>query len=415
MKIAELLEKRGRLVTEAREIITAAESGKRDMTDEERAKHGQLLDEAKRCLADVDVLRRQEQEERSVAEAQAAHEANARDARDGKNGNEATATPEQRQMVAFGRFLRGSNPFVGEGAEEMRNLQAGSDTDGGFIVAPEQVGSSLVQALDAQTFVRASAMVVPAPNAVSLGVPTLDSDPDDADWTTELETGAEDDGMKLGKRSLTPHPLAKRIRVSRELTRVSSIDVVGLTVARLAYKFGIAQEKGFLVGDGNNKPLGLFVSSDKGIPASRNVAEGNTQNAITLTGLQATKYSLRSGYRSQAEWLFHTDAIKQIASIKDGDGRFIWQPSVVEGQPDKLLGRPFHESEFAPNAFTAGSTVGLFGDLSYYMIADAIGALELQRLDELYATTNQIGFIGRQHTDGMPILAEAFSRVALAA
>jgi hypothetical protein len=40
--------------------------------------------------------------------------------------------------------------------------------------------------------------------------------------------------------------------------------------------------------------------------------------------------------------------------------------------------------------------------------------MEMQRLVELYAATNQIGFIGRKETDGMPVLAEAFVRVTLA-
>ena len=40
--------------------------------------------------------------------------------------------------------------------------------------------------------------------------------------------------------------------------------------------------------------------------------------------------------------------------------------------------------------------------------------MELQRLDELYAATNQVGFIGRMELDGMPVLAEAFTRVTLA-
>ena len=37
----------------------------------------------------------------------------------------------------------------------------------------------------------------------------------------------------------------------------------------------------------------------------------------------------------------------------------------------------------------------------------------IQRLNELYARTNQVGFIGRLETDGMPVLGEAFARVKL--
>jgi HK97 family phage major capsid protein len=70
-------------------------------------------------------------------------------------------------------------------------------------------------------------------------------------------------------------------------------------------------------------------------------------------------------------------------------------------------------SEYAPNTFTTGLYVGLIGDWSQYWIVDALD-LTIQRLVELYAETNQTGFIGRMETDGAPVLAEAFARVKLA-
>ena len=69
-------------------------------------------------------------------------------------------------------------------------------------------------------------------------------------------------------------------------------------------------------------------------------------------------------------------------------------------------------SEYAPSTFTTGLYVGIIGDFQWYWIAESL-RFELQRLDELYAATNQVGFIGRLEADGMPVLAEAFTRVAL--
>ena len=78
-----------------------------------------------------------------------------------------------------------------------------------------------------------------------------------------------------------------------------------------------------------------------------------------------------------------------------------------------LLGRPMVMSEYAPNTFTTGLYVGMFADFSHYWIADSL-ALQIRRLNELFALTNQIGIIGRLESDGMPVLAEAFARVKLA-
>jgi HK97 family phage major capsid protein len=104
--------------------------------------------------------------------------------------------------------------------------------------------------------------------------------------------------------------------------------------------------------------------------------------------------------------------MKQIAKLKDGDGQYIWRVSVREGEPDRLLGLGYRESEYAPNTFTTGLYVGILGDFKNYWIAETLN-VTIQRLVELYAATNQTGFIGRQEVDGMPALEEAFVRVKL--
>ena len=83
------------------------------------------------------------------------------------------------------------------------------------------------------------------------------------------------------------------------------------------------------------------------------------------------------------------------------------------GEPDRLLNVPIFMSEFAPNTFTTGQFVGIIGDFRFYWIADAFD-MEIQSLLELYARTNQTGFIARLKTDGMPQIEEAFARVTLA-
>jgi HK97 family phage major capsid protein len=125
------------------------------------------------------------------------------------------------------------------------------------------------------------------------------------------------------------------------------------------------------------------------------------------------KYTLKAGYWPRARWIFHRDAVKQLAKLQDDTGRYLWQNAIQLGQPDMLFGVPLFVSEYAPNTFTTGLYVGIIGDFSNYWIADALD-FSTQRLNELYAATNQTGFIGRLESDGMPVLAEAFVRVKLA-
>ncbi len=85
---------------------------------------------------------------------------------------------------------------------------------------------------------------------------------------------------------------------------------------------------------------------------------------------------------------------------------------MILGTPDTILGLPVDESEYAPNTFTTTLYVGALCNWSNYWIAELQG-VEMQRLNELYAGTSQIGFIGRMYVDGAPVLAESFVRVKL--
>ena len=102
-----------------------------------------------------------------------------------------------------------------------------------------------------------------------------------------------------------------------------------------------------------------------------------------------------------------------ISKLKHGDGHYMLQVGLAQdGGFDRLLGLPVAESERVPNTFTSGLYVGLLGDFRHYTIVDGLD-MDMQRLDELHARTNQVGFIGRLKTDGAPTLSEAFARVKL--
>jgi HK97 family phage major capsid protein len=311
--------------------------------------------------------------------------------------------------AAYAQFLRGGMASVGP--DGVRALQAGTGAEGGYLATPMQTAAGIIIALNNLVWLRQLATTYAVPTAAALGVVSLDTDPADADWTSELATGSEDSSMAFGKRQLTPHPMAKRVKVSEKLMRMAS-GAEQIVQDRIAYKCSITEEKGFIVGSGAGQPLGVFTASVDGVPTSRDFTCGTT-TAITSAGLITMKYALRAPYRRKAQWLFHRDGIKQIALLTDTTNVPIWLPSLREGQPDTLLGHPVAESEYAPNTFTTGLYVGMFADFSNYVIADALD-IRIVRLNELYAETGQVGFIARKETDGQPALAEGFVRGKLA-
>lgn len=463
MRSVELRKQRAKLIEDARAIDKKATAEKRSLTAEERGNFDKALADAEELMKDVERFEKLESEERALAlatgttiaggEGEDAEEAEERSeftARElafldkfaeraaiaqnerrasGRQSDferryqpyEAADRERRGRMVkakvderaAFGRYLRGGLAALSE--VERRALEATDATQGGSLVSPISFQRDLIKFIDDTVYLRSLGTVRTLVGAKSIGFPSLDADPADADWTSEIGTGSEDSSMRTGGREMAPHALAKRIKVSNKLLNLDA-SAESLVRDRLAYKFGVSMEKAGLTGDGSGKPLGIFVANAAGISSARNVTATATQ-VITSDLLFNVKYALKGQYQARASWLLHRDAVKMIAKLRDGSGgagtgQYLWQPSIQMGQPDVLLGRPVLQSEFVPNTFTTGLFVGMFGDFSYYWWVDALG-MTLQRLNELYAETNQTGFIGRLESDGMPVLEEAFARMTV--
>jgi len=407
-KIKELLEKRANIWEKAKELVDRAEAENRDFTAEEQVQYDKMFDEMDSLAKRAKRLEDQEKEERELDKPVNAPIKATLGEKDDRSA---------KVMDAFRSYI-----MTGAIRPELRDLQvddgaATGGTLGGYMVPPQQFIAELIKALDNAVFMRRIARVFQVTTSDSLGAPVLDADISDAAWTTEVQdltgVGLLDAAMKFDKRELKPQQLAKSIKVSMKLLRVSAIPVEALVRDRLVYKFATAMENGFLNGGGTTEPLGVFTADANGINTARDFSTGNTATAISADNLIEVKYALKAQYRNGAQWIFHRDAIKMISKLKDGEGQYLWQQGLAAGQPDTILNLPVNESEYAPSTFTTGKYVGILGNFQFYWIAELFG-MEIQRLSELFAATSQVGFIGRMWADGAPVLEEAFARVKLA-
>jgi HK97 family phage major capsid protein len=413
--IRDLQQQRAQRAAQARALLDEAQEAGRDLTGEESATFDRLMNEADGFQQQAERMQRADRHAQLDAGLDEDGDGGDQDGQRGGRGrgreNEGDA-----QTQAFRAYLRGGMGALDE--NQVRSLQMSNNPDGGYLMAPQQFVEQLIQGVDDDVHVRRLATVQTLTTAESLGVPSLDEDLADADWTSELETGSEDDGIKFGKREFRPNPLAKLVKISRTLMRRATMSPEALVQNRMRYKFAATAEKAYMVGDGNKKPLGVFTASAQGISTSRDVTIG-AAGAIPLTVATAdqlidAKYSLKAAYYRDARWMFHRDVVKVIRKVKDSDGQYIWRPGLRDDMNDLIVELPFELSEFAPNTIAADGYVGILGDWSYYWIVDSL-AMEIQRLNELYARTNQFGYIGRLESDGMPVLEEAFIRLKVAA
>lgn len=405
--INSLKQERAELAAKSRAILDACADAGRDMTSEEEKTFDRHMEAADKLEGRISREEKLREHQRQIADQTPPSREN--------NGPDKPEGEDDAGRAAFRQYLIGGRASlnVDQVRAFNRALNMSSDPEGGFLVAPQQFVEQLIQKVDDEVPLRPLATTMTLTQGESLGVPTLDTDLNDADWTSEIATGSQDDAMRFGKRELRPHPLAKRLKVSRTLLRRASLDPEGIVRDRLAYKFAVTQEKAFMTGDGNQKPLGLFTASAQGISTGRDVNINHTGGVLddaAADDLINAKYTLKPQYWRQARWLFHRDLIKNIRKLKDLNDQYLWLPGLAGDRPDTILDVPYVVSEFAPNTISDNSYVGMIGDFSFYWIVDALD-LEIQRLAELYAETNQIGFIGRQEVDGMPVLEEPFVRL----
>lgn len=198
------------------------------------------------------------------------------------------ATPDSRQssprdgkMDAFRQYLRFGRGSLSreelraiETPNEYRDLSAGKDAVGGYMMVPK-FGTEVLRKLDPLVVIRRYAKKHPLTQAGSLGFPTIEAHPDDSEWTTELRPITSDTSMEIGKREFVPHPTRKRILVSEFLLLNSPFSPESTVIDELNMILSQTQEKAFLLGNGVGKPLGVMVASNSGISTSRDVSTGN--------------------------------------------------------------------------------------------------------------------------------------------
>ena len=398
--LRELQELRVKSVHDARALVDLADTAKRVMTEDEERQYTALMADEKRFATEIKRESDLIEAERRMAETTIASEQK-------RDGSPKSPEAELRSVAFHKVLVDGLSSLNGE---EHRSLITGSDTQGGFLLAPQEFMQVLIERVRDDVFVESASTKFTTTNANGLGFPTLETYPGKIKMITEIGEAVEDTALAFGKREFKPHLAKNLIKISDKMLRADGMNAEAIAMNAMSYMISITKEYMYFLGTGNQEPLGLFVASDQGIPTSRDVYTDMTATDFTGDALKNVKYSLKSQYMKTASWLFHRDAVAKIAKIKDGNGDYMFETNSQVGAVDSLLGRPLMMSEYIPNTFTTGLYVGMFGDLSKYYTVNSM-ALRIKRLNELFAATSQVGFIFELEFDGMSVLSEAFARI----
>jgi HK97 family phage major capsid protein len=287
----------------------------------------------------------------------------------------------------------------GEGLDPVikNALQIGTDTEGGYLV-PDEFERTLIEALDEENIFRKLANVI-STSSGDRKIPVVASK-GTASWIDEEGAIPESDDS-FGQVSIGAYKLGTMIKVSEELLNDSVFNLENYIAREFARRIGNKEEDAFFTGDGSGKPTGILAATGGaqiGVTAA-------SATAITIDEVLDLFYSLKSPYRNKSVFVMNDATIKAIRKLKDGQGQYIWQPSLQAGTPDTILNRPVYTSSYVPTIAASAKSI-IFGDFGYYWVADRQGRV-FKRLNELYAATGQVGFVATQRVDGKLILPEA--------
>ena len=309
-----------------------------------------------------------------------------------KNPEQKAGRASDEYKKAFWNQMRGRNTY------EVRNaLQVGELTEGGYTV-PDEFEHQLIEGLEDENIMRGLVHTIRTGSG-DHKIPIVASH-GTGSWVEEEGTIPESDDA-FSQLSLSAHKFATMIRISRELLNDSAFDLAAYIAHEFVRRAGAAEEQAILTGDGSHKPIGLLHAT---LGAETGVTTASA-TAITADELIDMQHSLKSGYRRKACWIMNDATISAIRKLKDGQGQYIWQPGIKEGAPDMLFKQKVLMSNYMP-LIASGNKVILYGDFSYYWLAEREGRT-LERLNELYAVTDQVGFKMTERLDGRLILPEA--------
>ena len=389
MKSQELINKRAKLWEEAKAFLDShenKETGLLSAADKET--YQKMENDMAEYTQAIEIAQRQEALERSMSmpTTQPLVEKPVNDVEEEKPKSfRATKAYSDAMMQAFrSKFKRISNV-----------LQEGVDVDGGYLV-PEELDRKIVDKLNEENIFRKFADVVKTGSERKINI--ADGDPAAA-WIDEGDPLVFSDA-KFKQINLDAHKLHVAIKVTEELLYDEVFDLKSYLIKKFGIALANAEEDAFLNGNGTGKPTGIFDAT-----AGGTVAEVLQTASIKADDLLNLIYDLKRPYRKYAKFIMNDKTVAAIRKLKDNNGAYLWQPSLLAGEPDKILGYPVYTSAFCPQ-MEAGNPFIAFGDFSYYKIGDR-GTRSFAELKELFAGNGMIAFVAKERVDGKLTLPEA--------
>jgi len=311
-----------------------------------------------------------------------------------------------------------SSPFVDsylrkglEAGVELKAMSGATEAAGGYAV-PEEIDAAIERTLKAISPIRAIANVVKVGSAGYRKLVTSGGTP--SGWVAETAGRPETATPVFAEIAPPFGELYANPAASQAMLDDAAFDVESWLAQEIATEFARAEGAAFVSGSGVNRPKGFlagatsaqvdgvrpfgtlqFVASGA---AGGFAANGAADRLIDLV------QALRSPYRQGAVFVMNSATAALIRKLKTADGAFLWQPGLVAGQPDTLLGYPVVEAEDMPDVAADSLSIAFGNFRAGYLIAERT---ETQILRDPFTNKPFVHFYATRRVGGQVMNSEA--------
>ena len=371
---------------------------KRDYTSEETEKLSRMDAEYNSLTLKIENL--EKQNDRAASLKQTINEV-AFDARTG-DINESKVDIEEKYRDAFPKLLvRGINGLDLEDKklinEYRTTMNISTPADGGYTV-PVSYQATVIKKLYDTNVMRRLAKVIRTDSTTNI---PLEGSKASFSWTSENAAYTETNPT-FAQMTLSAYKNAGIIKASEELLSDSFIDLEAYLTDQIVMGAGDNEEAAFVAGDGSAKPTGVVTGSSLGHTTA-------AAGVVTTDEILDLIYSVGASYANKGSLLMNRSTELSVRKLKDSNGQYLWQPSIQAGLPNTFDGKPISNSQYVPE-LSAGNKFMLFGDFSYFLIADR-GNMYIQRLNELFAANGQVGWRAYMRVDSKITHSEAIKHL----
>ncbi|AKM09288.1 phage major capsid protein [Croceicoccus naphthovorans] len=269
------------------------------------------------------------------------------------------------------------NGYLRQGREtELKSISGAVASDGGYAV-PRELDAMIARSLKDISPIRQIAQVVQTGSAgyrkLVTGAGTSSG------WVSDAAARPETATPTFHEIAPPTGELYANPAASQAMLDDAGFDLEAWLAEEIATEFARAEGSAFVNGTGVNQPLGFLQTSqstaDDGartFGSLQYVGSGNASGFDTAPEAKLIDlvHTLKSSHRQGASWVMNSATMASVRKLKTSDGAFLWQPGLIEGQPDRLLGYPIIEAEDMPD-IAAGTTPIAFGNFrAGYLIAE---------------------------------------------